>query len=71
MTRVVIIVAVILIAVFVFLLVRAIMKSSRRASRPSAPDDDLDFLRGLNIPPADDSGPPPAPGDKPKDTPRG
>jgi flagellar biosynthesis/type III secretory pathway M-ring protein FliF/YscJ len=56
MTRLVIIAIVLLIAVVVYLIVRAVMKNSRKRSRPLAPDDDIDFLRGLNDPPSE--GPP-------------
>jgi flagellar biosynthesis/type III secretory pathway M-ring protein FliF/YscJ len=56
MTRLVIIAIVLLVAVVVYLIVRAVIKNSRKRPRPLAPDDDPDFLRGLNDPPSE--GPP-------------
>jgi len=56
MTRLVIIAIVLLVAVVLYLVIRAMMKASRKRARPLAPDDDPDFLRGLNNPPPD--GPP-------------
>jgi|GEM_PF-3524208 len=53
MTRLVIIAVVLALAVVLYLIVRGIMKASRKRARPMGPDDDPDFLRGLNNPPSD------------------
>jgi hypothetical protein len=53
MTRLVIIAVVLALAVVLYLVIRGIMKASSKRSRPLAPDDDPDFLRGLNNPPPD------------------